>query len=206
MVTGSAQSFSSVRLTSGSHRQTQMQLDSWTPGQGAWHDRDMLGVAYMCCVIRALLCNMAGTYWKPKGQMKIWVHFVLLLYQPTHHGVSPSWWGWCDRRGSGGLCLVGHLCCSCFPGWVSCSCSAWHGISQAQTWETRHMLGGRVAGLWLWNFPIWSTAVSVLERSDLNFTQYSSDVWPAHPSLLETPHVFLNCACLPLLPLSRGLY
>lgn len=38
------------------------------------------------------------------------------------------------------------------------------------------MLGGRVTGLWLWISPIWSTAVSVLERGDLNFTQYSSDV------------------------------
>lgn len=107
MVAGSAQSFSSVRLASGSHRQTQMQLDSWTPGQGAWHVRDMLGVPYMCCVIWALLCIWLGSTGNSKDKWKVWVHFVLkplLLYQSAHHRVNPSWWAWCDQRGLGGLC------------------------------------------------------------------------------------------------------
>lgn len=120
------------------------------------------------------------------------------LYQPKHRGVNPSWWVQCNRRASGWLCTHWPSVSFTFPtGWISCSCSAWHGISQTQRWEPRHMLGGRVTGLWLWISSIWSTAVSVLERGDLNFTQYSSDVWPAHPSLLEIPHVFLNCTCLP---------
>lgn len=164
-----------------------------------------------CAVLFECCCAIwLGHTGNPKGKWKLWVHFVLeplLLYQPTRCRVNPSWWARCDWRGSDGLCTHWPSVLFTIPtGWISCPCGAWHGISRAQTWEPRHMLGGRVTGLWLWNSPIWSTAVSVLERSDLNFTQYYSDVWPAHPSLLEIPHVFLNCTCLPLLPLFKGLY
>lgn len=53
-----------------------------------------------------------------KHKWRVWVHFVLrplLLYQPTHHRVNPSWWAWCDRRGLGGLRTRGPSVLFTFP-------------------------------------------------------------------------------------------
>lgn len=149
----------------------------------------------LCYLISAV--NTAWINLKFKGQMK-GLCTASLLYQPTLHRVKPSQRARCKGRALGGLCTLWPSVSFTFPtGWISCSCGAWHGISQTQTWESRHMLRAHATGLWLWMSPIWNTAVSALEKDDLNFTQCSSVVRPTHPLLLEIPHVFLKCAYLP---------
>lgn len=196
----------------GSQGQTQMHLDSWTPGQWGpfqpgipWYG-SMIYQWHAGCTLHALCYSISAVQYSSDlpATHRTSENFMYgdsaasPLSQPTHRGVSPSRWAQCNGRASGRLCTRWPSVSFTFPtGWNSCSCGAWHGISQTQTWEPRHMLGGLVTGLWLSTSPIWSTAVSVLEWGDLNFTQYSSDVWPAHPSLLEVPCVFLNCTCLP---------
>lgn len=174
------------------------QMNTWAMS-GACQGHAACTLHALCYLIGAVQCSLdLPETQRTNEKFMCGSSGASLLYEPKHHGVNPSWWAQYNRRASGCLFPLWPSVSFTFPtGWISCSCGAWHGVSQTQTWEPRHMLGGRVTGLWLWISPIWSTAVSVLEQGDLNFTQYSSDVCPAHPLLLEIPCVFLNCTCLP---------
>lgn len=84
-------------------------------------ERGMTGTCWVyptCAVIFEHHCAIwLGLTGNPKDKWEVWVHFVLkplLLCQPTHYRVSPSWWAWCDRGGSLAICVV-HVSQAGFP-------------------------------------------------------------------------------------------